>query len=171
MLIVVVGLTGYFASQSVEQAPETSLIAFSVQQAEDLTTTFPTSSLEQAEEFVRGNLGQRLTLPTIDNATLTGVGVHKPVPDVSVPAFFYQDDLEDNQTLVLYVYNYALLNRFEDRLSLEPGILRQIQEEQHFDLHDLGERKVLVWRNRDDIYVAVTSGDAEALRQRILFPS
>lgn len=171
LLIAVVGLTGYFASRPVEQAPDTNLITLSVNQANDLTATFPTSSLEQAEEFVQGTLGQRLTLPTIDRATLTGVGVRKPAPDVSVPAFLYQDELTDNQTLVLYVYNYALLNQFEDRLSLEPGILRQIQEEQHFDLHDLGERQVLVWRNRDDIYVAVTTGDAESLRHRILFPS
>lgn len=171
ILIAAVGLTGYFASRSVEQAPDTNLITLSVNQANDLTATFPTSSLEQAEEFVRGTLGQRLTLPTIDRAKLTGVGVRKPAPDVSVPAFLYQDELTDNQTLVLYVYNYALLNQFEDRLSLEPGILRQIQEEQHFDLHDLGERQVLVWRNRDDIYVAVTTGDAESLRHRILFPS
>ncbi|HMB91883.1 MAG TPA: hypothetical protein VKP65_13605 [Rhodothermales bacterium] len=171
LLIIVVGLTGYFASRSVEETPETNLITLSVKQAEDLTATFPTSSLRQAEEYVRGNLGQRMTLPTIDGATLTGVGVRKPAPDVSVPAFFYQDEREAGQTLVLYVYNYALLNQFEDRLSLEPDILRQIQEEQRFDLHDLGERQVLVWRNRDDIYVAVTPGDAETLRHRILFPS
>lgn len=171
LLIVAVGLMGYFASRSVEEIPETNLITLSVNQANDLTATFPTSSLRQAEEYVRGNLGQRLTLPTIDGATLTGVSVRKPAPDVSVPAFFYQDEREEGQTLVLYVYNYALLNQFEDRLSLEPDILRQIQEEQRFDLHDLGERQVLVWRNRDDIYVAVTPGDAEALRHRILFPS
>ena len=171
LLIVAVGLMGYFASRSVEEPPETNLITLSVNQADDLTATFPTSSLRQAEEYVRGNLGQRMTLPTIDGATLTGVGVRKPAPDVSVPAFFYRDEREDGQTLVLYVYNYALLNQFEDRLSLEPDILRQIQEEQRFDLHDLGERQVLVWRNANDIYVAVTPGDAEALRHRILFPS
>ena len=38
------------------------------------------------------------------------------------------------------------------------------------DGHD-DDSVALIWRNRDDIYIAVTPGAPEALRQRIVFPS
>jgi hypothetical protein len=63
------------------------------------------------------------------------------------------------------------LDLYSDRLSLEADIQNQIVAEQHYDLHDLGEKQVLVWRHRDDIYLAVTRGEAETLQGRITFAS
>ncbi len=172
LLVTAIGLIGYFASRSFERPAETNAVTLSVQKADDVSLTFRTGSPEQAEEFVQGRLGWRLTLPSIDEATLIGVGIREPASGVAVPVFLYEDaGGAATPPIALYVYSYALFDRYRDRIQLEPGILRQIQEEQRFDLHDLGERQVLVWRHRDDIYLAVTSGDAEALRQRIVFPS
>ena len=171
LLILAVGALGYFASRSLE--PETNLITLAIQQADAVRPTIRTDSPEEAEDFVRQELGWRLTLPTIDQAVLTGVGIREVAPGVTVPVFLYDDTLDDTDAtaLPLYVFSYALLDRHKEHIQLEPEILRQIQDHQQFDLHDLGRRNVLVWRNRDDIYVAVTPGDPEALRKRIVFPS
>ena len=173
LLILAVGALGYFASRSLEREPETNLITLALQQADAVRPTIRTDSPEQAEDFVQQELGWRLTLPTIDQAALTGVGLREVAPGVTVPVFLYDDTLDDTDatTLSLYVFSYALLDRHKEHIQLEPEILRQIQDHQQFDLHDLGRRNALVWRNRDDIYVAVTPGDPEALRKRIVFPS
>lgn len=173
LLITSVGTLGYLASRSMERTPETNLITLSVQQADHLTPTLATSSPGEAEEYVRDAMDRRLTLPTIDRAALTGVTLHEITPGATVPVFLYEDTFagDDALQITLYVFNYALLDRFEDRLQLERAIKQQIQDDQRFDLHDLGARNVLVWRNRDDIYIAVTPGDPETLRERIVFPS
>jgi len=173
LLILAVGALGYFASRSLEREPETNLITLALQQADAVRPTIRTDSPQQAEDFVQQELGWRLTLPTIDQAALTGVGLREVAPGVTVPVFLYDDTLDDTDAtaLPLYVFSYALLDRHKEHIQLEPEILRQIQDHQQFDLHDLGRRNVLVWRNRDDIYVAVTPGDPEALRKRIVFPS
>lgn len=171
-LIVTIGLLGMFLSQALDTPPETDLILLSAGQAGDLTTSFSTSSAEQAEEFVLGSLGWRLTLPSIEQAILTGVGTKNVALDVTVPVFLYNDTTDEDDTpIALYVYSYALLDDFEDRIQLEPDVLRLIQNDQHFDLHDLDEQNVLVWRYRDDIFVAVTEGNADLLRSRIIVPS
>ena len=173
LLILAVGTLGYFASRSLEREPETNLITLTVQQADAVRPTIQTSSPEEAEDFVRRELGWRLTLPTIDQAALTGVGLREVAPGVTVPVFLYDDTLDetDATALSLYVFSYALLDRHKEHIQLEPEILRQIQDHQQFDLHDLGQRNALVWRNRDDIYVAITPNAPEALRKRIVFPS
>ncbi len=172
LLILAVGALGYFASRSLEREPETNLITLALQQADAVRPTIRTDSPQQAEDFVRRELGWRLTLPTIDQAALTGVGLREVAPGVTVPVFLYDDTLDtDASTLSLYVFSYALLDQHKEHIQLEPEILRQIQNHQQFDLHDLGHRNALVWRNRDDIYVAITPSDPEALRKRIVFPS
>jgi len=173
LLITGVGALGYLASRSTDQTPETNLITLSVQQADQLHPTLATSSPGEAEEYVRTTMDRRLTLPTIDRAALTGVTLHEIAPGATVPVFLYEDTFagDDALQITLYVFNYALLDQFEDRLQLERAIKQQIQDDQRFDLHDLGARNVLVWRNRDDIYIAVTPGNPETLRERIVFPS
>lgn len=170
LLILTVGLIGYLATTLLERPPETNLVVLSAEQADAVRPVVTTDRPAEAEQFVQQQLRWRLTLPSIDQATLKGVGLIELAPDMQVPVFLYRDDLTGDP-LTLYAYTYALLNRFEDRLQLAPDILRQIQDDRHFDLHDLGDQRVLVWRHRDDIFVAVTLGEAEALQERIVFPT
>ncbi len=173
LLILGIGAIGYLTSRSLDREPETNLITLAVRQADAVRPSIETGSAEQAENFVRDELNWLLTLPTIDDAVLTGVGSREVAPGVTVPVFLFDDTLDetDGPAITLYVFSYALLERHKEHIQLEPEILRQIQDDEQFDLHDLGRRNALVWRNRDDIYVAVTPGDPEALRKRIVFPS
>ena len=169
-IVLAAGLLGYFFSSPPPPEVDTNVITLSARQTRAVTPTLRTGDAERAERFVRSHLGQRLTLPAIGEAALQGVAIEEVAPDVHVPAFVFADSLT-GRPVTLYAYSYALLQRHADRLRLEGDIRRQIEDAAHVDIHDLGEAKVLVWRHRDDIYVAVTQGDAEALRQRIFYPS
>ncbi len=170
LIILTAGLSGYFLSMLLERTPDVNLINLTARQAEDVAVLHATARPEEAERFVLDQLGWRLIVPAIDAARLEGVGLSEVAPGVQVPVILFRDDVTE-QAIALYAYTYTLLDRFADRVRLEAEVLRQIEEEQHYDLYDLGEQKVLIWRNRNEIYLAVTEGDAEELRQRISFPS
>ena len=170
-IILVSGLLGYlFSSPPPERGSNVSVVTLSVERARGADLVLRTDAADRAERFVYNHFGQRLTVPTIAEATLSGVGVEKIADEASVPVFVFYDEIT-GQSITLYAYSYAFLQQHQDQVELEGDILRQIEDDAHVDIHDLGENKVLVWRHRDDIYVAVTQGNAESLRQRISFPS
>jgi catechol 2,3-dioxygenase-like lactoylglutathione lyase family enzyme len=168
LLIVGTGLVGWLIAGRDAPPAEVSLITLTAEQAGDVVPTFRTSNIEQAERFVRDRLGWRLTVPSITEANLSGVAIREIVPGAEVPILLYREE-RGAWRVAVYVVNYALLDRFEGRIRLEADILRQIQDTRHFDLHDLGDSKALVWRHRNDIFVAITAADAEALRGRIVY--
>ncbi|QXD14911.1 hypothetical protein GQ464_016060 [Rhodocaloribacter litoris] len=170
-LIVSAGLVGYGLTKlaPAPEPPETSLILLAARQAASVEPAFHTPSPEQAERYVRDRLGRRVTIPAIDDAVLLGVGQQALVEGAEVPVLLFED-VETEAPITIYTFNYAFLEQHRNRIQLERDILLQIASEDHFDLHDLGTRQVLVWRHRDDIFVAVIAGDAETLRDRIRFP-
>ncbi len=169
-IIAVAGLLGYGFTRLTTREPDRNLISLSARQAELIEPTFRTTSAEQAERYIFDRLGIRVTVPTIRGATLQGLSIREVTRSANVPVLLFQD-VDSNRTLTIYVYTYAFLDRHERRLVLERDILRQIEDEGNFDLHDLGREKALIWRHRDDIFIAITEGDAEELRGRIAFPS
>lgn len=169
ILILGAGMVGYFGSALLAREPESNLVNLSVIKAPRVETMFSTTDLPEAEAFVRTQMNWRLSLPEITESNLSGVGISEIARGVRVPVFLYEDNLDQAEDLItVYAFTYALLDRFADRIELENDVLMAIAGENHFDLHDLSEKhKVLIWRDKDDIFMAVTSGDARALRQRI----
>ena len=170
LVIAIAGLLAYTLSSLLQKEPDTNLLTLSAGIVDHLDITFRTNSPEQAERYVYDRLDWRLIIPGIDQTTLVGVCISEIVQGIEVPVFLF-NDVMSNERITLFVYSYALLDRLNDRVALGRDILRQIEESGHFDLYDLDAEKVLVWRNQDEIYIAVTTGDAETLRQRIFFPS
>ena len=169
LLILTAGMAGYLGSSLLSREPESNLITLSAEKAPRVETILETSSYEEAEQFVRRQMNWRLTLPQISESELAGVGISEIARQVRVPVFLYHDlHNEREEPIAVYVYTYALLDQFSDRIVLERDILAAISSEDHFDIHDLSDRqKVLIWRNANDIFMAVTSLDARELRQRI----
>jgi hypothetical protein len=172
-VIALVAVTGYGIQAlrtDIEPAPRRAVDA--VRRALDLADgaepVFRTSSAEQAEIFVRDRIGWNVVAPIIQGSPVTGVGLVQALDGFEVPVFFYGDGPGHRVTVV--AYTYAFLDRAEPGLYLDRDIRRQIGEPGRFSLLDLGPRRALVFRNRDDIFVAVTPGDAEALRDAIRFP-
>lgn len=170
VMILVAGLLGYAFTNLTNRQPNANLITLSASQAAGVEINFQTSSAEQAERYIRDRLQRRVMVPNIDQAVLEGVAIGPIVEGASVPALVYRDEADDSAVTV-YLFSYAFLDRHESRLILARDVLQQIEEEGRFDLHDLGNEKALIWRRQDDILVAITSGDAEALRDRISYPS
>ena len=127
---------------------------------------YPTDDRGRAAEYIASELDWRLTVPRIEGASLQGASRHEIISDTFIPLLTYHDEAT-NELIPVFVYDYALLGRVRDRLRFEAETLRQIEDENHFELHDMGSKQVLVWRNRDDIFVAVTRGGAESLQDRI----
>ncbi|MEX0820614.1 MAG: hypothetical protein WD021_00590, partial [Rhodothermales bacterium] len=164
VVIALAGLVGYGLSYMTRSEPDANLISLSAGQAGEVDLAFQTTSAEQAERFVRDRLDRRIVIPDIEGASLQGISIRAVAEGAEVPVMVYGGPSQD---IVVYVYSYAFLDRHRGSVELSSDVLNQIEEEGHFDLHDLGETKALVWRHRGDIYIAVTDGDAEALRDRI----
>ncbi|GAB5518071.1 MAG: hypothetical protein RhofKO_03220 [Rhodothermales bacterium] len=172
LVIFALGSLGYFVSEALEQPPETDVIRLAVAQAEDRSLLFETASLEQAESMVQTRLNWRLTLPEIDAAPLAGVSIRALTEEINVPVFVYEDQSKaETVVITLVALNYALLNEHAERLNLSAEVLRYIEVEGRFQRYDEATRDILVWRYADEIYVAITTADAENLQRRIVFPS
>lgn len=170
LIVAVAGFLGYGFTNFMNREPDLNLISLSARQAKSIVPSFQTTSAEQAERYVFDRIGARVTVPTINQTALHGVAIHEIAESADVPVLLFQD-AETGQPVAVYIYSYAFLDRHRDQLIVGRDILRQIEDQGNFDLHDLGEEKALIWRYRDDIFVAITFGDAEELRGRITLPS
>lgn len=170
LIIATAALTGYAVTTTLEREPEVNLIVLSASQADLISPSVQSNAPEAVERYIRDRLGWRIVVPTIDETILIGVDVHEVAQGVEVPVLLYQDT-EADLPIILFTYTYALLNQYEDRIRLAPEILRSIERDRSFDLQSYDGDTVLIWRNRDDIFVAVTPLDDATLPDRISFPS
>lgn len=171
LLIMVAGLLGYAFSGLLRKQPETNLLTLSIEQAGHARIAYRTDDPARAEGYVREQMGWRLTTPAITDATLLGVDIREITEGIRVPVFLYLDTASE-QIVTLVTVNYALLlDQARDRLRLERDVLRQIEDDGNFDRFDLGEQRVLIWRYRDEIFLAVAANNVADLRERIVFPS
>ncbi len=165
LLLTIVGLSIFLLLRRPARAEETSLVALVARHAADATVNFQTRDALEAQAFVELHMGWRLSLPDIQGYTLDGTGLADITDGVSVPVFRYTSD--DGDPLTLYVLTYSMLDQTTRRATLEPDVLRQLEDDQHFDLHDVRGTQVLLWRSRDDVYLAVTPTLDPSLAQRI----
>ncbi len=168
------GWAAWLSTRPPEATPASSrgadLIRRSAEIAPSLRVTHPVSQAADAERYLQETLAWRVSVPDIAGARLQGIAMARLTPGLEVPVLIFEDHIT-GKPLWIYLYTYALLDRYRDRLHLSSDVLRQIEPEQYFDLHVLGRQQVLIWRYRDDIYVAITESDAAALRKRIALPS
>lgn len=168
-LILAAGFIGYIGSSVLMKQPDANLLTLSASKAPRVETVLATTDQAEAEQFVQQQMRWRLTLPDIEQSEFTGVGISEIADEVRVPVFLYRDNMDgDSEYITLYAFTYALLDEYADRIQLESDILQAITREDQFDLHDLNEKqKFVIWRKRDDIFLAVTSIDPQMLRDRI----
>ena len=165
LLIAAAGGMGYLTTAVLDGTAETDLAAFSAQQAADVDIRLRTDRAERAEQFVRDELGRRVRVPQIESAALRGVGVAEVASSERVPVFLFRD-AASGRSLTAYAYDYALLDRTGERLRLDTTLRRRLREEGRVVAVEVEDRRVLLWRHRDDIFAAVTAR-ADSLQQRI----
>ncbi|MFK7846053.1 MAG: hypothetical protein AB8G77_12200, partial [Rhodothermales bacterium] len=167
-LILTAGFIGYIGSSLFIKEQSANLLTLSASKAPRVETVLSTDDLSEAEQFVQQQMQWRLSLPAIAQGQLTGVGISEITDEVRVPVFLYKDDATaDAEYITLYAFTYALLDQYADRIQLESDILSAIASDNSFDLHDLNDnQKFVIWRSANDIFMAVTSSDPRALRDR-----
>jgi hypothetical protein len=80
----------------------------------------------------------------------------------------YRSPQDPDDELVVYAFSYALLDTLSDRVTLQSGLRNQLEQSGTIIARRVGDRSVLLWRNRDDIYVLVASGtEPDSLAARI----
>ena len=172
LLIAVAGMAAYLLSVSMDsssgESPSSAadLIELAAQNARTIQPMVTTQRPDEAARVVQNELGRRLTVPTVEAAQLQGVSIVELTEGARVPAFLFSDSAS-GERLTVYALSYALLDENTDRLALSRTVRQAIEDDRRVDVHQLDEAGVLVWRNRNDIYLAVTRADAEALRSRI----
>ena len=164
--IVGAGLVGYVASAVLESPPDANIVTISAARMSSVDIDLPTTSAAEIESYLYDHAARPVRVPQIEQASLLGAGMTEVVEGVHIPVLLYDDEASGDQVPV-FVYSYALLDRHADQLRLERDVMQQIEDERHFDLHDLGDTRILIWRSRDEIFVAATHGDASSLQDRI----
>jgi len=167
LLIALAGGLGYLGTAFLDGPGTTGLAALSAESASGMTVRLRTKRAERAEQFVRDELGRRLRVPRIEGAQLRGVGVAEVAPGERVPVFRFRN-AASGHPVTAYAYDYALLDRAEGRLQLSGDLRQKLRKEGRVATQDVGSRRVLLWRHRDDIFAAVTDR-ADSLQQRIAF--
>jgi len=158
------GVTAYFLPRS---APSTvNLIQLSAEQAGDVEPMLETTNAVEAELFVTEQFGRNIAVPRIDSSVLRGVSIVEMNDAIRIPAFVFTDQAT-NRRITAYAYTYAVIDQLGDRVQLAQDVRETLQSEQRITLHTTDMGNVLIWRVRDDIYLAVTEGNPRSVRSRI----
>ena len=169
LLLVSGGISGasYFFSSSSPSAPSPtpSVVDLSVQRSGDVPVVLQTRDSAEATAFIRETWGRRLSVPSIEDATLRGVGRLSLSPDVDVPALLYTTGKTD---VIAFALNYALVDKLGNRATLKRDIRAKLAANDSLLTEQRNDQAVVLWRQRDDIFVIVAPNtDADTLRSRI----
>ncbi len=164
------GITGweYFTSSPSTAPPSPqSMVALAAQQASEITVAHPTTDAESAAAYVRETWDRRVAVPSIEGATLQGVGRLQAGSDAAIPVFLF-DDPPEKARIVVYAFNYALLNRLGPHGTLDRSLRSQLTANRSLLEEEHADRNVVLWRQQDDILVAVAPHlSSSTLRTRI----
>lgn len=139
----------------------TSLFESAIRAQRDVREVVRTTDPTEASEYLRERFGQRVAVPQIAGASLLGVGTAR-IGDVDVPALLFDD--AGGERMRVLVFSYALLERYPSLLGVAPQTLNRLESASHVEA--VGRQQTLLWRDRDDLFLAVTR-DAGALQRAL----
>jgi DNA-directed RNA polymerase specialized sigma24 family protein len=163
-----IGGAAYFFSGSSPPPPSSrSIVDLSVQRAAEVEVTQQTENARRASAFIQTEWERRVSVPDIEGASLQGVGLLSLSMGTDVPALLYADDETESQIVAL-VFNYALLNQLGKAATLAQNYRSKLATNESLLTEQRSDRGVVLWRQRDDIFVAVAPNlRADTLRARI----
>jgi hypothetical protein len=169
VLVALAGSIGYWLSPSSRSPSDQyfdrqTLGAQSIVQLDSLSSLQETSTPETTHTFIRRQLNRQVSIPTLEGYSLAGITIEDIVEGARVPVLIYE---KSNTTVTVYVYNYALLDDHPDKLHLSRQLLKQLERENRFVSEQHEDHYIVFWRNRDDIYAAVSRENPDSLLRRI----
>jgi len=141
-------------------APTPVLETFAARQSAAVTTVLADADSAQAIAYVEETYNRQISVPRIDDASVHAVAELSATGSRSVPVLLYRSPQEPDEEIVVYAFSYALLDTLSDRVTLRSGLRNQLEQPRTIIARRVGDRSVLLWRTRDDIYVLVAA-DAE----------
>jgi hypothetical protein len=160
LIIAAAALIGYVLSRPNGREAGSDALARSVEAAGELRLVLETDTPAEARQFVREDFGWRVGVPVFEAIPLRGVAIAQTAPAVEVPVFLYAD--AEGRNVAVFAYSYALLDQVPDRLRLADVDYDDLDDGTPFVRRADGQ-DVVLWRDRDDIYVAVTDLPPEDL--------
>lgn len=169
LLVLMAGIGGgaYLFSPSPSSPATRSVVELSADRADRVEVALETNTPSRASAFVQQSFDRRLSVPEIDGASLRGVGRLALSMGTDVPALLYADD-ETGTRITALAFNYALMDQLGDQATLDRDHRTRLTTNETLVSEQRGDRAVLLWRQRDDIFVIVAPGlQADSLRSRI----
>jgi len=130
--------------------------------------SFLGSEPSQIERFILDRLDRRVQVPRLSEGNLIGISVESILPGFQLPAIRYSD-LTNSDEILIYVLDYQIISQMQSRLNVDRGILNHIAIENAYDLQLDGDEERLIFRHRDDIYLALTQSGGVELNERLIF--
>ncbi len=127
---------------------------------------FSGGSTSQAERMLEERFATRAAVPEMANGSLQQLWSAE-IARIDIPALTYADG--DGQSVHVFILSYNVLNANRRVLPFPADILNQIAAPDGVDIHTGDTWHRVIWRHRDDIYIAFTNGDALSLRPRFSY--
>ncbi len=168
VILLSAAIGSWITSPSVETpTPRAELFdTLSDQRVED--PEFRASDSEQAERFLNDRLDWRLAVPALEDGILEGVSIAEMEGGLRFPVLHFEDQASDDAVNV-FVLDYRFLESARSSFLVDDRILEQIAETGGVDIRNAPDYYRVVWRYRDDIYVAISDVVDADLRSRFLF--
>ncbi len=171
-VIVVASFLGMWLGRpaSVPDAPgqegEDLLVRLEERVQEGGTPIFSGGSTEQAEAMLEERFSMRAAVPRMDGGSLQQLWSTQ-ISRIDLPALTYLD--ADAEQVHLFILSYSLLNANRRVLPFPADVLNQIAVPDGVDIRTGDAWNRVIWRHRDDIYIAYTQGDALSLRPQLTY--
>jgi len=161
-----IGMTSLLRSSSGPSSPSTSLVAFSAERAQSVVPERRTTDRSEAARYVESTWGRKIELPRLTDAQLQGVGRIRS-EGADVPVFLYTTAGNDGR-IAIFAYSYALVDRMAATATLDTQVRSDLARRNQLVAHADASAEGLLWRDRDDIFIAVApSLSTDSLRARL----
>lgn len=161
-----IGVTSLLRSSSAPSSPSKSLVAFSAERAQSVVPERRTTDRSEAARYVESTWGRQIELPRLTDAKLQGVGRVRS-EGADVPVFLYTTAGNEGD-IAIFAYSYALVDRMAATATLDTQVRSELARRNQLVAHADASAEGLLWRDRDDIFIAVApSLSTDSLRARL----
>jgi hypothetical protein len=169
LMVLTVGIAAFLLSERSGPRGATNLVGLVGTEEIEAELLLETSLSREVEDVLRNELGYRLRVPGIVDATIEGVGTWDAGRNVKIPVIFYDDPSGDIRTAL--VLNYAILDRISAAVFLDRSIRVELEQDRSYAVVNAADdREVVLWRVGDDIFLALAEQGAGRLIPRIIQP-
>ena len=167
--VLAIGAAAYLLSGRSGPRDATNLVGLVGTEPIEPLTLLETGDPVEIEDMLREEMGFRLRVPTIVGADIVGVGTWDAGRNVRIPVVMYDDPSGDVTRVI--VMNYAILDQISAAVFLDKSIRMELEQDRSYAVvPGADNREIVLWREGDDIFLAIADNGAGRLISRIMQP-